>query len=56
MATIQEALSAYNEQHGTTHATAQALGNALVSRALREAWKRKKQNEASEAAAGEEIS
>jgi hypothetical protein len=56
MATIAQALAAYNAQHGTNYATANALGAALTTEALREAWVAKMRNAAHEAAAIEVIS
>jgi hypothetical protein len=56
MATIAQALAAYNAQNGTNYATAAALGTALTTRALRDAWVAKKRNDANEAASGEVIS
>ena len=37
MATRQQALTQYNEQHGTTH-TLTTLATALLNEALRDAW------------------
>jgi uncharacterized protein len=55
MTTIQDALNAYNQQHGTNYATVQALSTALTTVALREAWIHKKINDAHEAAANDVI-
>jgi hypothetical protein len=53
MVTIQEALTEYNKQHGTTYVTITDLGTDLVKAVLREAWRAKRMNEAHETAVAE---
>jgi len=53
MTTKQEVLGVYNMQHGTNYVTVAALGVALATTALREAWLAHKRNEAHQLATAE---